>query len=172
MSERYRKFSDLIKSEVCPYTPAKAAKAAKVAGTGLLVGTELPSSLAGLAGLAGGYPQTRIFSSAIAAAFAALERQCPASIPVDRWQRAVDDGCRFLGQWAEQGLGWTADDLFGLHPTAPLSRYDRMGLVWLLRGKKVVALTAAAATIRTPTGGMLSFYRRAVGAPNTTEATE
>jgi hypothetical protein len=119
-------------------------------------------TLAGLAALAGGQGQTCIFSSAIAAAFAALERQWPASIPVDRWQRAVDDGCRFLGQWAEQAeaLGWTADDLFGLHPAAPLTRYDRMGLVWLLRGKKVVALTAAAATIRTATGCTLSFYRK------------
>jgi hypothetical protein len=103
------------------------------------------------------------YPSALADAFATLERRCPDAVPVARWREAVEDGRRFLGQWDEQAeaLGWTAEDLFGLHPTAPLARYDSMGLVWLLRGKKVVALTATAATIRTATGGTLSFYRKA-----------
>jgi hypothetical protein len=151
MSEPYRKFSDLIKSEVCPPTAAKSAKHAKVH-------TPLPSTLAGLSALAWGHAQTRIFD-----AFAALERGCPDAVPVARWREAVDDGSRFLGQWGEQAeaLGWTAEDLFGLHPTAPLARYDSMGLVWLLRGRKVVALTATAATIRTATGITLS-YRKVV----------
>jgi hypothetical protein len=101
-------------------------------------------------------------SSALADAFATLERRCPNAIPVDRWQMAVEDARGFLWQWAEQSeaLGWTPDDLFGLHPTAPLARYDAMGLVWLLRGTKVVAITATAATIRTATGGTLTFYRK------------
>jgi hypothetical protein len=100
--------------------------------------------------------------SVLADAFAALEQRCPDAVPVDRWQRAVEDGRRFLGQWAEQAerLGWTPDDLFGLHPTAPMRRYDHMGLVWLLGGGKVVALTTDTTTIRMPSGSLLSFYRK------------
>jgi hypothetical protein len=100
--------------------------------------------------------------SAFADAFAALERRCPDAIPVDRWQWAVEDGRGFLGQWAEQAeaLGWSVDDVLGLHPTAPATRYDAMGLVWCLRGSKVVALTANTATIRTESGSLLQFYRK------------
>jgi hypothetical protein len=64
-------------------------------------------------------------------------------------------------------LGWTARDLFGLHqpPTNPapmyrrLSRYDETGLVWLLEGREVVALTQETASIRWP-GGSVTIYRR------------
>src|SRR5215510_8453906 len=47
---------------------------------------------------------------------ATLEARCPDLIPADRWQAAVEDGCRFLARWGEQAeaLGWTARDLFGL----------------------------------------------------------
>jgi hypothetical protein len=98
----------------------------------------------------------------MSSAFAALEQRCPDAVPVARWQKAVEDGRAFLAQWAEQAeaLGWTPDDLFGLHPTAPMARYDCMGLVWLLCGNKVVALTSETATIRMPSGSMLSFYRK------------
>jgi hypothetical protein len=92
---------------------------------------------------------------------AALESRCPDLVPVDRWQAAVDDGRRFLARWGEQAeaLGWTAKDLFGLHqpPANPhpnysrLSRYDEIGLIWLLRGREVVALTEATAAIQSST---------------------
>ena len=82
-----------------------------------------------------------------------LESRCPEFVPVERWQRAVEDGRRFLAQWAgpAAALGWTARDLFGVpkasakpHPSYNrLSRYDRIGLVWLLGGRPVVALTEA-----------------------------
>ena len=36
------------------------------------------------------------------------------------------------------GLGWRPDELFGLHPDAPMGRYDRMGLIWMLKGKRVM----------------------------------
>jgi hypothetical protein len=98
-----------------------------------------------------------------------LERRRPDFVPVARWQQAVEDGRRFLSQWAEQAeaLGWTAGDLFGLHepPAKPhpsysrLSRYDRTGLVWLLAGRSVVVLTAETATIRTLTGTSLTYRR-------------
>jgi hypothetical protein len=101
--------------------------------------------------------------------YSALESGCPALVPVDRWQAAVDGGQRFLARWGEQAevLGWTAKDLFGLHqpPANPhpnysrLSRYDEIGLIWLLRGREVVALTEATAAIQSSTGA-ITIYRR------------
>jgi hypothetical protein len=100
---------------------------------------------------------------------AALEAACPDHVPVDRWQAAVEDGRRFLARWGEQAeaLGWTARDLFGLHmpPENPrpsyarLSRYDETGLIWLLRGREVIALTEATAAIQGSTGAT-TIYRR------------
>jgi len=99
----------------------------------------------------------------------ALEADCPDLVPVDRWQLAVQDGRRFLARWGEQAeaFGWTARDLFGLH-TSPakqhpsytrLSRYDETGLIWLLQGREVVALTEVTAAIHNPTGA-IAVYRR------------
>jgi hypothetical protein len=98
-----------------------------------------------------------------------LERRCPDLVELSRWQRAVEDGQRFLAQWGEQAkaLGWTARDLFGLHevPTKPhatyqrLSRYDCTDLIWLLQGCAVVALTQAMAAIKMPTG-TITTYRK------------
>jgi hypothetical protein len=89
----------------------------------------------------------------------ALEARCPDLVPVGRWQVAAEDGRRFLARWGDQAeaLGWTARDLFGLHqpPTPPhpsysrLSRYDETGLIWLLQGRPVVALTETTAAIQT-----------------------
>ena len=60
------------------------------------------------------------------------------------------DSVRVHPEQAE-ALGWTAKHLFGLHkpPNRPhpsysrLSRYDETGLIWLLGGREVVALTEA-----------------------------
>jgi hypothetical protein len=57
--------------------------------------------------------------------------------------------------------------LFGLHmvPDNPapnyrrLSRYNETGLVWLLRGRPVVALTEATAAIEHRTG-VVTIYRK------------
>jgi hypothetical protein len=104
-----------------------------------------------------------------ASTLAALESGCPALVSVARWQAAVDDGRRFLTLWGDQAeaLGWTARDLFGLHQpqAAPhpsysrLSRYDETGLIWLLCGREVVALTEATAAIQNPTAA-ITVYRR------------
>jgi hypothetical protein len=104
-----------------------------------------------------------------AVTMAALERRCPDHIDTSDWQQAVEDGRRFLGRWGEQAasIGWTARDLFGLCriPKKPaqnyrrLSRYDETGLVWLLRGRPVVALSDASAAIEHPTGA-ITIYRK------------
>jgi hypothetical protein len=86
---------------------------------------------------------------------------CPAGVGHDRWLQAREDAGVFLETWAEQAaaLGWTAEDLFRLHPTEPMARYDAMGLVWLLRGRPVVAMTESTATIKSPTGSLLTYDR-------------
>jgi hypothetical protein len=69
------------------------------------------------------------------------------------WKQAVEDGRRFLARWGEQAEAWD-----GRRPTCSgsrragqarpeyrrLSRYDDSGLIWLLRGRPVVALTDVA----------------------------
>jgi hypothetical protein len=99
--------------------------------------------------------------------FRNLESNRPAGVDLAEWQQAVEDARTFLTTWGEQAakLGWTSEDLFGVHqpPARPsstyrrLSRYDATGLVWLLDGRRVVALTEDTATIATPNGGRLTF---------------
>jgi hypothetical protein len=99
--------------------------------------------------------------ASLAEAYLWLRRGPPDGVDDARWRSALTDGDRFLETWGSQAadLGWTGDDLFGLHPTAPLARYDAMGLVWLLRGRTVERLTATEATIRASAGTTLSFRR-------------
>jgi hypothetical protein len=93
------------------------------------------------------------------------------SLPV----RIKDDSTVFACWDKQVALGWTARDLFGLPdmPDRPapnyqrLARYDQTGLVWLLQGRRVVALTKNTAAIETATG-TISYYRlrgQACGAP-------
>ena len=100
---------------------------------------------------------------------AILRERCPDHVDLHDWQLAVEDACRFLAQWGEQAelLGWTARDLFGLAPVLDkptpsyrrLSQYDLTGLIWLLRGRPVAALTEATAAIQQRTGS-ITVYRR------------
>jgi hypothetical protein len=104
-----------------------------------------------------------------AVTIAALEQRCPDYIDTADWQKAIEDGRRFIGRWGEQtaSLGWTARDLFGLPriPEKPapnyrrLSRYDETGLIWLLRGRPVVALSDTTAAIEQTTGAV-TIYRK------------
>ena len=99
---------------------------------------------------------------------AVLRAKCPAYVDAADWQQAIEDGHRFVTQWGKQAeaLGWTPADLFGLHipPEKPapnyrrLARYDQTGLIWLLRGRRVVELTKDKAVIETATG--IVSYRR------------
>jgi hypothetical protein len=87
----------------------------------------------------------------------------PADVPSRRWLRFIDDCGRFLDDgWASQAeaLGWGPLDLFGCDRERPFARVDHMGLLWLLNGRKLVALTADAAAIETVTGGRLTYRRR------------
>ncbi len=97
-----------------------------------------------------------------------LKAKCPAAIESPRWQQAIRDSDAFLAKWGHQAhaLGWTPRDLFGLHavPERPahtysrLSRYDATGLIWLLCGRPVVALTESEAAIECSTS--ILVYRK------------
>jgi hypothetical protein len=98
-----------------------------------------------------------------------LREHRPQLIEESRWQQAIVDGETFLHVWGGQAaaLGWTETDLFGLHriPERPhpryrrLSRYDQAGLIWLLQGRIVVALTASSAAIQNPTGNITTYSK-------------
>ena len=108
-------------------------------------------------------------------ALATLRAECPAYVDAADWQQAIEDGHRFVTQWGKQAeaLGWTPADLFGLHipPEKPasnyrrLARYDQTGLIWLLHGRPVIALTELAATILAPSGASLMYHRHNKPAP-------
>jgi hypothetical protein len=78
-------------------------------------------------------------------------------VQLERWHQFVNDAGIFLDQWGREAerLGWMAEELFGLHPYTPMARYDQMGLIWMLKGERVVALTATGARL----SGGLTFYR-------------
>jgi hypothetical protein len=84
----------------------------------------------------------------------------------DRWNHVLSDAENFMTRWgsAAHSLGWTALDLFGVHPAAPAARFDVMGLLLLTQGSAVVALTTGAAMIRRPSGAVLTYRRSGIGA--------
>jgi hypothetical protein len=98
-----------------------------------------------------------------------LRRGCPEYVACNRWQQCVTDADRFLGIWGcqAQALGWTPRDIFGLHepPLNPhasysrLSRLDAAGLVWILGGRRVAALSSHVAAIETRSGGVVKFRK-------------
>jgi hypothetical protein len=110
-----------------------------------------------------------------ASALAALRAKCPDYVPEDRWRQAIADATAFSSKWATQAhaFGWTERELFGLHPVpeqpaanfSRLSRLDDTGLIWLLRGRPVIMLTATEAVMRCRSGATLKFYRRTKPAP-------
>ncbi len=69
--------------------------------------------------------------------------------PEAGWRALQEDALEFLRGWAAQAhaLGWDGLDLFGVHGEAPHARLDGMGLVPLLGGCPVVALTEDSAAI-------------------------
>jgi hypothetical protein len=149
-----------------PNSQSASVKVAKVAKV------EAPEAAVGLDGLGCEIAVAEVSSAGARyrEAFAFLLIRSPAHISVERWQQAVEDGRSLLAAWGEQAdaLGWTSRDLFGLdtppadpHPSySRLSRYDNTGLCWLLQGKEVIAMTADTATIRNPSTGAITIYRR------------
>jgi hypothetical protein len=86
-------------------------------------------------------------------------------VPPRRWVQFLDDAGRFLdGGWAQRAraLGWRALDIFGVDRHRPFARIDRLGLIWLIDGGKLAALTADTATIERASGARLTYRRMVV----------
>ncbi len=81
--------------------------------------------------------------------------------PEPAWKALQNDALTLLKDWAVQAhrLGWDTMDLFGVDAGAPYARLDGIGLVPLLGGRPIIALTEDAVGIRTATGGALTFHR-------------
>jgi TubC N-terminal docking domain len=86
----------------------------------------------------------------------------PRTYPEHAWRQLIVDAERFLYSWAGQAhrLGWPAWEVFGCHRRAPWGRIQGMGLVLLLRGDEIAALTATEAVIRTQTGARQTYHRK------------
>jgi TubC N-terminal docking domain len=86
----------------------------------------------------------------------------PRTYPAHAWQQLITDAERFLNGWAAQAaaLGWPTWELFGCHRRAPWGRIQGMGLVLLLRGDEIAALTATEAALRTWTGARQTYRRK------------
>jgi TubC N-terminal docking domain len=86
----------------------------------------------------------------------------PRAYPAHAWQQLFTDAEQFLDNWAQQAaaLGWPAWELFGCHRRAPWGRIDGMGLVLLLHGDQLAALTASEAVIRRASGAHQTWRRK------------
>jgi hypothetical protein len=82
--------------------------------------------------------------------------------PEHAWRQLIVDAGRFLDSWAAQAaaFGWPAWELFGCHRRAPWGRIQAMGLVLLLHGRELVALTDGEAVIRTGTAAHQTYRRK------------
>jgi hypothetical protein len=119
---------------------------------------DLASELSDDVVVAPAYEEAPDIPAPYAQQFRMLQATCPQDVPNDRWQLCLKDGLPFFSKWGPraQRLGWTARDLLGLHPSAPMARHDEMGLVWVLRGQTVIDLDARSAKL----SGGLTIRRR------------
>ena len=87
--------------------------------------------------------------------------------PPAAWEVLREDALTFLKDWAAQAhaFGWDPLNLFAVHGEAPIARPDGMGLVPLLGGRPVVAITEASAAIAAVSGGTLTYHKRTAWPP-------
>ena len=184
----YRKFSDALRREMSAPPPPKPAKTPKadLIETGTLGGLgalgevepaiqnsapsvaardhaveiwgEAEAERAAIVEYDGGIPR------AWAEGFARLDPERPPSdVPLKRWQCFIDDVGRFLDSpfcAVAAALGWGPHDLFGCDRNRPFARIDHAGLLWLLNGDKLIALTENTATIERRTGARQTYRRK------------
>ena len=85
----------------------------------------------------------------------------PGDVPPKRWHQFLIDVEIFVAAgWLDKAraLGWRDSDLYGCDAERPYARIDLAGLLWLLNGGRVIALTAELARIERGTTHM-TFYR-------------
>jgi hypothetical protein len=86
----------------------------------------------------------------------------PADISERDWQAMVDGAGRLLEQWGGKlaSLGWTVEDIFGIHGLAPIVRLDLAGLVRFLIRFELVDLTDEHALLMNARGARHAYRRR------------
>ncbi len=89
----------------------------------------------------------------------------PSAYTPQRWQEILNDAGVFLDRWGKQAhaLGWSPVDTFGFDPVSPHANPGTLGLVLLLEGRPVIALTADSATIECGKGVTTRFFRSSGG---------
>jgi hypothetical protein len=95
--------------------------------------------------------------------FARLDRASPPrGFSPGRWQQVIDDGGLFLDRWASKAaaLGWDDASVFGVDSKAPGWRLDHAGLVVLIDGADVTAITDRTAILRLRTGSVQVYHRQ------------
>jgi len=184
----YRKFSDTLRNDFYAPAPPKAPNPPNVSDPVYPKGPTL-GDLGGLGGAAAKtenshevyvctpatWGETEAERAAIvehdggiprewAEGFARLDPdRPPGDVPLRRWQRFVDDVGHFLdGPFCAvaAALGWGPADLFGCHRDKPFARIDQAGLLWLLNGDRLVALSENTATIETRAGARQTSRRK------------
>lgn len=82
-----------------------------------------------------------------------------------RWLALVQDAWDILTEWGSEAhrLGWTAADLFGVDPVAPVHRLDRAGLAVVIARGWVDRIEGDAIHIRSRAGAALTFSKPAKG---------
>jgi hypothetical protein len=91
-----------------------------------------------------------------------LPSEARGDFPARRWDQLRRDVADFLASpWPAEAarLGWSELDLYGVDADLPYARIDGFGLLPVLNGGRIVALTADVAILETP-GGARQSYRR------------
>jgi len=95
-----------------------------------------------------------------------LARLCampkPSNVSARRWRLAVDAAGRFCDQWAAKAaaLGWSTLDIFGVDRLKPVDALYTAGLIWILQGKVIVAISDDAVIVETVSGIRQSYRPR------------
>jgi hypothetical protein len=144
----------LLRNRTCAEAAATTREIDRIEHEAIVIGEDEKRTLAIPLG---------VIPAAYAGAFSDLLARAPQGVPAACWHRCIGDGVEFLDRWGEQAarLGWSPEELFGLHPVRSMARYDCMGLLWTLKGQQVVALTATEARL----SDGLAYYRKAVASP-------
>ena len=94
-----------------------------------------------------------------------IASSCPDGESPERWRTLQADAMRFVETWGVQAakLGWETVDVFGVNVTKSFVRLDAAGLIRLLDGRPVAALTEYQAVIQCRGDSRLAFRRKAPG---------
>ena len=92
----------------------------------------------------------------------------PEGMAPESWMLFLASCDAFMaGTWPGKAasMGWDAHHLFGCDGLRPGARVDRMGLLWLLRGGRIAALTSESAAIEMPSGSRLTYRTKPIREP-------